>query len=586
MNRLVVPILTILVALGWLLRCAIVPSDPEGEAKIREFGRFPVVYQGRVKPFDTLARNSLLIISGRQTFRMPVAGNEKETTKEPAIRWLLDSIAHPDASHKHQVFRITHPQVLETIGVLPRDGFRYAPEEFRNAAQKIDEESNRARSVEAAYREVYDRQMLEFAEKAHLYRLLVEAHMTPLVRNESMREDLEAAVRHFQMLKRFSLPHAIPPKNRREDWKPFLRAVVEMMVDPSPDPATAAFSAALISYGRNDVKEFNRSVDEYQRVVRGRLTPSEIKRLDFEVFFNHFEPFYRASVLYVGAFLMTCLSWLFFREKLRQSALALTVLAFFIHSFAIISRIWISGYPPVTNLYSSAVFIGWGCAGLGIGLEVLYKMGAGTLVATVSGFLTLVIAHFLAGDGDTMEMMQAVLDTRFWLATHVTTVTLGYTSTFVAGLLALVFVFRGVFTPTLDKNAERNLGRMIYGVLGFALLLSFVGTVLGGLWADDSWGRFWGWDPKENGALIIVLWNALILHARWAGRVRARGMAVLSIFGNIVTAWSWFGVNQLGVGLHSYGFTDSAAFWLIVFVGSQLGALTIGCVPRRFWRSC
>ena len=95
--------------------------------------------------------------------------------------------------------------------------------------------------------------------------------------------------------------------------------------------------------------------------------------------------------------------------------------------------------------------------------------------------------------------------------------------------------------------------------------LEVFGTVLGGLWADDSWGRFWGWDPKENGALMIVLWNAVVLHARWGGIIRDRGLAVLAIIGNIVTGWSWFGVNELGVGLHSYGFTEGVLFWLMIF---------------------
>ena len=101
----------------------------------------------------------------------------------------------------------------------------------------------------------------------------------------------------------------------------------------------------------------------------------------------------------------------------------------------------------------------------------------------------------------------------------------------------------------------KSMGMIVYGIVCFAILFSFVGTVLGGLWADDSWGRFWGWDPKENGALIIVLWNAVVLHARWGGLVKDRGLAILAIGGNIVTAWSWFGVNQLGIGLHSYGFS-------------------------------
>jgi hypothetical protein len=126
---------------------------------------------------------------------------------------------------------------------------------------------------------------------------------------------------------------------------------------------------------------------------------------------------------------------------------------------------------------------------------------------------------------------------------------------------------------------------MIYGIVCFATLFSFTGTVLGGIWADQSWGRFWGWDPKENGALIIVLWNALILHARWGGMVQQRGMAVLAVAGNIVTAWSWFGVNMLGVGLHAYGFMSGAVFWLLSFDLSQLVLIGLGLLPMRWWRS-
>src|SRR6202007_2225573 len=103
---------------------------------------------------------------------------------------------------------------------------------------------------------------------------------------------------------------------------------------------------------------------------------------------------------------------------------------------------------------------------------------------------------------------------------------------------------------------QKELSQMIYGILCFATLFSFVGTVLGGIWADQSWGRFWGWDPKENGALMIVLWNALVLHARWGALVKERGLALLTLAGNLFVSWSWFGVNELGIGLHSYGFKD------------------------------
>ncbi len=238
----------------------------------------------------------------------------------------------------------------------------------------------------------------------------------------------------------------------------------------------------------------------------------------------------------------------------------------------------------MTNLYSSAVFIGWVVVLLGLGFEYVYRLGIGTVVASIAGFSALLIAHMLA-DGDTFTVLQAVLDTNFWLATHVVCISCGYATTLLAGLFGLIYVLRGLLTRSLDTAVAKDLSRMIYGTLCFAILFSFFGTVLGGLWADDSWGRFWGWDPKENGALIIVLWNALVLHARWGGLVKQRGLAALAIGGNIVTAWSWFGVNQLGVGLHSYGFTQGVLVALGVFVATQLAIIALASLPLRYWLS-
>jgi len=139
----------------------------------------------------------------------------------------------------------------------------------------------------------------------------------------------------------------------------------------------------------------------------------------------------------------------------------------------------------------------------------------------------------------------------------------------------------------LALTAERGkvFGQVVYGIVCFATLLSFVGTVLGGIWADQSWGRFWGWDPKENGAVLIVIWNALILHARWAGLVKDRGVAVLAIFGNAITAWSWFGTNQLSIGLHAYGLDSRLADGCLNFWLSQFFILGLGLIPARFWAS-
>src|SRR6185295_2439147 len=241
---------------------------------------------------------------------------------------------------------------------------------------------------------------------------------------------------------------------------------------------------------------------------------------------------------------------------------------------------------PVTNLYSSAVFVGWGSVLLGLILERIYRTGMAAVVSGLVGFVTLIVAHHLGSTGDdTLHVLQAVLDTNVWLATHVVIINIGYAAMFLAGALAAVAIIRKKLDRSFNESEEKAVARMVFGVICFATLFSLVGTVLGGIWADQSWGRFWGWDPKENGALMIVMWCAVILHARAGGMIKQRGLMVMAVFGNVVTSWSWFGTNMLGVGLHSYGFMDAAFYWLIAFVASQLLFMLLAAFPLEKWKS-
>jgi ABC-type transport system involved in cytochrome c biogenesis permease subunit len=313
--------------------------------------------------------------------------------------------------------------------------------------------------------------------------------------------------------------------------------------------------------------------------------PEAMRKSDIEGRFNAAGPFYSSMTLYAIIFLLAIFSWLMWPEELGRAAFWLLGLAWIATSAGIFTRMWLEGRPPVTNLYSSALFVGWGAVLLCLVLEKVFRNAIGSVAGGMIGFATLLIAHHLSLSGDTLEMMRAVLDSNFWLATHVVVITIGYAATFLAGFLALIYVLRGTLTRSLDAATADALTRMVYGIVCFATLFSLVGTVLGGIWADQSWGRFWGWDPKENGALIIVIWNAVILHARWGGLVKQRGLMALAIFGNVVTSWSWFGVNMLGVGLHSYGFMEAAFYWLIAFVASQLFLIVLALIPLDKWRS-
>ena len=308
-------------------------------------------------------------------------------------------------------------------------------------------------------------------------------------------------------------------------------------------------------YQDGDAEAFNSKLEDHLAAV-AKASPVDWNPTSIatEISYNHFSPFYISTVLYLVAFVITIFSWMFMREPMMRASFWMIGLALLIHVFGIAERVVISGRPPITNLYSSWVVVSAGCVVLLMLVEKMTKLSMGNLLASSAGFLSLQYAFSLSiSQGDTFSVLRAVLDTQFWLTTHVIIINLGYSATLVAGLIGMSLLFCMLFVRNFSKSNRKLLTNIIYGTVCFALLFSFFGTVLGGLWADDSWGRFWGWDPKENGALMIVLWNAVILHARWGGMVKERGLAALAVFGNIIVLWSWEGVNQLGVGLHAYG---------------------------------
>jgi ABC-type transport system involved in cytochrome c biogenesis permease subunit len=544
---------------AYLLILMLPPSPSSSKMNLDEFGKIPIVDGGRVKPIDTLARINLMIVSERQTFK------DESDHEQPAVKWLLDVMTSnlpgngtPNAE-KEKVFRIDNDQLLNFLGLPARPRFyRYSVAEISPKIKEFEKESDRAHKIDPKDRDLFDTKVVKLAQQLHIY--------IELARLQGML--------------------AVPPEagSADQEWQPFLAAVAQQRDTGVENPAVRSFGKILFAYKDNNAEEFNREVANYHKLL-GDQFPSEVRTAGFETFFNRVEPFYQCSILYAFVILLTCLSWAGFTRPLNRAAFWLVVVTLVVHTFALISRMYIQGRPPVTNLYSSAIFIGWGCVIMCLILEMAFGLGIGNLLAGVLGFATVLISHLLATDGDTLEMMQAVLDTNFWLATHVTCVTFGYAATFLAGFLGIIYLILMAANRPWNKNVLPIVGKMIHGIVCFAMLLSFTGTVLGGIWADQSWGRFWGWDPKENGALIIVIWNALILHARWGGMVHQAGVALLAVFGNIVTAWSWFGVNMLGVGLHAYGFMNGAAYWLSLFMLSQLGLIIAGGVAKWYWQT-
>ena len=670
---------------------AVMLPKPEGEYHVREFGRLPVLLKGRIQPFDSVARNCLLQIRSTGDVPLEVVPSWKfwhHPKKLKSTEWLLEVIARPELADTRPIFLIHHAELLGELKLqdkgLEKSGLRYYTfSELKLLIPEINEQARKAGEVKAEDQTSFQKQVEKLANALSLYQRLkvtlqpegTEDFVRQLAdfqknlgparvaaqASESGKEfDQEALQRiaqplqEFQLMARFGYPLTVPPLNpgeAPEHWQTMGASLLDAEHAGMLHPAVTNFAAMATAYRQHKPDGFNQAVANYT----AWLTPQFQKALRkgrAEFYFNSVKPFLHAMIIYLCAFVLAWGGLLAlsvapnFSESLRRSAFYLVIVAGLVHTFGLIFRMALEGRPPVTNLYSSAIFIGWGTMVLGLILEKAYRVGIGSVVASLAGFVTLMIAHNLALGGDTMEMLRAVLDTNFWLATHVVVITLGYAATFAAGLLAILYIVLGVFTPLLTQKlgagarpsssaalptitssepvraakklpatpatsngqgrTERQaatasqskvenrespivlgeaLSTMVYAIVCFATLFSFVGTVLGGIWADQSWGRFWGWDPKENGALLIVLWNAVILHARWGNLLGNRGIMNLAVFGNIVTSFSWFGVNMLQIGLHSYGFMDSAFKWLMIFIASQLVVIAIGLLPLGLWRS-
>ena len=675
------------------------------------FSRIPVLRGGRVKPIDSVARNTLLVLRNKRT---ALDGNGSQV---PAINWFAEVLFNPSEADRLKTFLIDHDQVLGLLGKkLSVDGKFFSYKELEPFLSEIDSSAREAGKVEQEKRDSFDQNIIDLYRSVLLYRKIKttlsppEPNLEPdmakqlqvadvlfdpkkdsdltdeYVRFRELTKELSSRpedirlgsagfakvvffLDHYSRMNLWSEFFPIPPEadDPKKQWRTIgeslvgkepldskekqkmdparfsntLQDLVSMeptalkarlldilenqKMDPTSlfaaqyaeaiklrrevDPVLGLYETLKASYARNDFSTFNSTVAELRKIGTERAG-EDASTLGFEKTYNGFEPFYRSSIAYVLIFMIAGISWLASTysaslgrkgetaRMLRNAAYILTAIVLLSHTFGLAGRMYIEGRPPVTNLYSSALFIGWGAVLLCFLTEKFLRLGVASAMGSLVGFGSLVIAHNLSLDsslnptGDTMEMMRAVLDSNFWLATHVVIITIGYSTTFLAGFLGIAYVFHklalslfgdsvkyGTKLMSTEKDGQRILGSMIYGITCFSLFFSLVGTVLGGIWADQSWGRFWGWDAKENGALLIVIWNAILLHARWSGIAKIRGIASIAIFGNIVTAWSWFGTNMLGVGLHSYGFMDKAFNPLMYFILSQLIFIGIAYLP-------
>lgn len=596
------------------------PMTPKGVASVTVIKRLPVLDNGRIKPLDTYARSLLLQLSGRQSFE-----------RKPAVAWLVRHLFSPDITKRDKVFLINNPAIPSDLGIKTEKHRRYSFAQLEPHLDKLSGLAQAAMNIPDKERDVVEAEIIRvfnnlraYVELSRVFQFAFPAQDFT-IEDAQLKKQLELPEEQAQFsfldiaLSVEQLQSMMDSLQNKDSslWTPQEKAVVDLVTNlfhwssaysdlplsivPSPsgdehwlspwDAIRSGFQNentrremsllrnVIVSYWNGEQIPFDVNARLYVESIKERIPKADrtLKRIDLELVYNKADLFLYSKMFYVLAFILFLFSLSMERPILHRIALGCVVAGFIPHVIAIIMRIIILARPPVSTLYETFIFVAFVVVLLGLIVEFFNRRWLGIVTASVGGFILLMIAAKYSTEGDTLKMLIAVLNSNFWLATHVISITAGYGSACAAGILGHVYLLQAVFKKN-DKKLLDSTFRTLMGMLGLALALTFLGTNLGGIWADQSWGRFWGWDPKENGALMIVLWTAMLFHAQIARWIGPQGMSVGAVLGTIVVVWAWFGVNLLSIGLHSYGFTSGVAVWIALYVAFEI--LFIGIITH------
>ncbi len=376
-----------------------------------------------------------------------------------------------------------------------------------------------------------------------------------------------------------------------KDWLSQLVAIEDLArAQPNSSEFKAALAKAQGDLEKKVALRLKRALEiEKERIAAGETDyyneMKEGEHLQTELALYRGNYYGKSLIYFIISFLLVTITWLSPVSKfglwVSRGAYALSVIALGYLLVGIVLRGIIMDRWPLGNLYETIIFITAVCVLLALIIELFVSWKIALSVAAALGMIGMFLSMLfdtLQGQ-DTMDPLVAVLRSNFWLSTHVTAVTFGYAAGLLAGAIAHLYIMGKFFGWWKDNpKIYTVITRMVYGVVCFALLFSLVGTILGGIWANMSWGRFWGWDPKENGAFMIVLWNLVILHLRMGGYAKELGINILAVIGGMIVAFSWWWVNVMGVGLHSYGFTAGIKLAVLIYWGIELCFVILGVV--------
>jgi cytochrome c-type biogenesis protein CcsB len=526
-----------------------VPVADSSALDFKQWGLVAIQDGGRRKPVDTFAKEALIRITGRSTY-----------TDSTGRKWrpndiVLSALIETRDWKSEPMVLISSGQLIEQLG-LDKTQRRFSFAQLAGSAelQRIANEAQAAKRAEKPLNRV-QQEALSVSD-----RLTLLAHLM----------DGSALL-------------IIPaPTNDTDPW-----------VEPSGwskyyseaqfAPIQTQLQTLATAYVNADAFNFSRAANQLRenlRVLSPSIYPQE-RQLRLEYFYNHFDAFYRAIWCYAIALVILLAAHLRKRGRALQNigiAVALLGLAF--QAAGIVMRCMIGGRPPVTNMYESIIWVSFAVSFFGMIFFARYRALVYLLAALPVTLIALLLVHQMPiAMPSSIEPLVPVLRDNFWLTVHVLTITLSYAAFALAMGFGHILLWRYARNPAAAR-ADAPMHFWLYRVLQLGVLLLATGTILGGVWANYSWGRFWGWDPKETWALIALLCYIVALHGRLAGWWTQFGLAVASVVCFLAVLMAWYGVNfVLGKGLHSYGFGIGGETYVATFI-----VLDLLFVAFTIWR--
>ncbi len=532
----------LLLALGRLdgLAQTEIVSGDSSSLDFKQWGLVAVQDAGRRKPIDTFARETLTKISGRSSYT--AEGGRKWEASDFVLSALLDT---HDWKNEPMVL-ISLGSLIEQLGLdKTKRRFSFAQLTSLPEMQKLATEAHELKRAEKSLTRV-QQEAMNVGERLTLLTRVMDGSALLIV----------PAV--FKVTDPWVVPPSYAEYYREEQFAP-VQTKLQTFADAYAHADTFKFTTAA------------RELREALRALNPAFYPTE-SQLALEYRYNHFDGFYRAAWCYGLALVLLAVAY--YRGTaglLRNSGVVIAIVGLLFHASSIAMRCMIGGRPPVTNMYESIIWVSFAVTFFGMLFFARYRAPIYLLAALPVSLIALLLVHQMPiAMPSSIDPLVPVLRDNFWLTIHVLTITLSYAAFALAMGFGHILLWRYMRNPAAAR-ADQPMHFWLYRVLQLGVLLLAAGTILGGVWANYSWGRFWGWDPKETWALIALLYYILTLHGRLAGWWTQFGLVVASVVCFLAVLMAWYGVNfVLGKGLHSYGFGIGGETYVVSFVVADL----------------